>query len=119
MRIKLPVLSTVVCALLLTVTLTAAETKKTAAKHSSVPQAWPAETLTGKIVTADPSANRVVVKTTDGVSFDFDITSRTRIGANNRKVTLKDLQTDLNKGVSVKFVPERKGDIAQSIRING
>ncbi len=118
MKINLSVLGAVASALLLASTLPAAETSKTAAKHSPVPQVWPAETLTGTIMTVNPSADRVVVKS-GGVPFDFDITSHTRIQANNGKATLKDLQTDLNKGVSVKFVPEAKGDIAQSIQING
>lgn len=114
-----PALAAVVCALMFTVTLSAAPTNKIAARHSSGPQSWPAETLSGKIMTVDPSTGLVVVKTPDGVPFDFDITSHTRIDTSKGKVTLKDLQTDLNKGVSVKFVPEAKGDIAQSIQING
>ena len=119
MKIHLAVLGAVVCSLLFAVTPAAAETNNTSAKHSPVPQAWPAEVLSGKIISVDPSSGRMVVKTSDGVPFDFDINSHTRIDANNKRATLKALQSDLNKGVSVKFVPESKGDIAQSIQING
>jgi hypothetical protein len=31
----------------------------------------------------------------------------------NRAITLQDLQPDMNKGVSVRFVPERRGDGAR------
>ena len=61
----------------------------------------------------------VVIKTSDGVPFDFDITPNTRINASDHAVTLKDLMMDLNKQVSVKFVPERRGDVARSIKIDG
>ena len=51
--------------------------------------AWKPETLSGTIMTVDPDQNLVVVRTSDGVPFDMT------------------------------FTPERRGDVAKSIRING
>jgi hypothetical protein len=66
----------------------------------------------------NPAQNLVVVQTPDGVPFDMDVTARTRINAGDRSVALKDLTQDINKPVSVQFVPERRGDVAKSIRIS-
>jgi len=74
--------------------------------------------LSGKIVAVDQAKNVIVVKTPDGTPFDFDITHHTRIKSGDHPVATKDLSTDLNKDVSVKFVPERRGDVAESIRIS-
>jgi hypothetical protein len=73
----------------------------------STPRAWPSETLSGKITVVDPVQKVVVVQTPDGVPYDIDITANT------------DLARDINKQVSVEFVPERRGDVARSIRIGG
>lgn len=81
--------------------------------------AWPAETLSGKIMSVDPNLNVVVVKTSGGVPFDFDISRHTQIRSGGQALTIKDLATDVNKNVSVKFVPERRGDVAQTIQLNG
>jgi hypothetical protein len=34
-------------------------------------------------------------------------------------MVLKDLKQEVNKKVSVRLVPERRGDLARSIQING
>jgi hypothetical protein len=107
------------CALLLAVPLFAGGTNKNAAKAASIRAAWAPETISGKIITVDPGNNLVVIKTADGTPFDLDVTSHTRINTSDRSVALKDLIMDLNKQVSVKFIPERRGDVAESIRITG
>lgn len=80
---------------------------------------WPAETLAGTISMVEPGQHVVVVKSQDNVPFDMVITPKTHIMCNNQAVTLKDLSQYQNKNVSVRFVPEGRGDIAESIRING
>ena len=47
------------------------------------------------------------------------ITPMTHIWSGNRKVTLEDLEQYQDKQVSVRFVPARRGDVAESIRITG
>jgi len=114
MKSRLSMVGAAACALLLAVPLVAANTtRKTAARS-----AWPAETLSGTITMVDPGLKTVVVQT-GGVPFDMVVTGNTRIESGNRAITLRDLQQDLNKGVSIRFVPERRGDVARTIQLNG
>jgi hypothetical protein len=108
--------------LLLAVSLVAANGPATKPNQNTATierKAWPAETLAGKIMMVDPNQNLVVVETPDGVPFDILITPRTRINSTGQRVTLNNLSQDVNQNVSVKFVPEGRGDIARSIQING
>jgi hypothetical protein len=114
-----------VCALLLAIPLTAAnkpaaaKMKKSGTTTVAMRSAWPPETLSGKIAMVDPNRKLAVVKTPDGVTYDMVVTAKTRIESGAQAVALKDLTLDLNKPVSVKFTPERRGDVARSIRIAG
>jgi hypothetical protein len=101
------------CALLVGIPLMAAN--KTAALRS----VWPPETLSGTITMVDPAIKTVVIQTSDGIPFDMVVTGNTRIESGDRAITLQDLRQDMNKGVSVRFVPERRGDVARTIRLNG
>jgi hypothetical protein len=67
----------------------------------------------------DPAQNLMVVETPNGVPFDMVVNSKTRIKSGNQALTLKELTQDSNKTVSVKFIPERRGDVAKSIQIRG
>jgi hypothetical protein len=67
----------------------------------------------------DPARKMVVVTTPDGTPFDMVLTSRTRIKSGDQAVTLNQLTGDKDKSVSVRFTPERRGDVARSIRISG
>ncbi|HYW45210.1 MAG TPA: hypothetical protein VE959_20270 [Bryobacteraceae bacterium] len=82
-------------------------------------KAWPPEAVSGKIAMVEPARNLVVVKGPDGVPFDVVVTAKTRIKSGDQAITLKDLTQDTNKTVSVKYIPERRGDVAKSIRISG
>jgi hypothetical protein len=115
MKIKFSIAALTACALFLTMPLIAAN--KTT-KNTAVPNAWPAESLSGKIIMVNPAQNLVVVQTPDGVPFDMDVTAKTHIKAGDRAIGLKDMTQDINKPVSVQFVPERRGDVARSIRIS-
>jgi hypothetical protein len=81
--------------------------------------AWPPEFLSGKIVNVDPDRKLVVMQTPDGIPFDMVVTAKTLIKSGDQSIALKDLTRDMNQSVSVKFVPERRGDVAESIRLNG
>jgi hypothetical protein len=67
----------------------------------------------------DPSQKRVIVETPDQVTYSLVINAKTRIKSGNQALTLKDLTQDKNKTVSVRFTPERRGDVAKSIQISG
>ncbi|HEV2448109.1 MAG TPA: hypothetical protein VGS58_19395 [Candidatus Sulfopaludibacter sp.] len=121
----LRVLEAVAFAALLT--LPAAAATKAAAREHKAPartakaarHAWPAEDITGTIASVDPARHLVIVKTSDGVPFDMTVGRSTRIEAGTQTVKLDDLNSDVNKSVSVKFVPERRGDVARTIQITG
>ncbi len=106
-------LGAVVCWLTFLVPASAAQKAKTART------AWQPETLNGKIVSVDPAQKLVIVKDAAGVPFDMRVTASTRILADGQKLKLDGLKADAGKSVSVRFTPERSGDIAQSIQIAG
>lgn len=108
-------LSLVAGVFMLTATVTAAEKSKTAAERT----AWPPETLTGQIMMVVPAKNLVIVKGPDGVPFDLRVTPATHIESGDHKIALKDLNQDAQKSVSVRYVPERAGDIARTIKVTG
>jgi hypothetical protein len=91
--------------------------RKAAAKSAAVPNAWPPETMAGKITMVEPDRKLLVVVSPDGVPYDVVVTGATRITSGNQSVTLKGLEQYRNKNVTIKFVPERRGDVAESIRI--
>jgi hypothetical protein len=121
--VKWSILAITACALIGAAPLAAAS--RPAAKISkdmkpaaAVRRAWPQETLAGKVTMVDPAKTLVVVATPDGVTYDMVVTAKTRVQSGDQKITLKDLTRDKDKTVSVKFTPERRGDVARSIRIN-
>jgi len=90
-----------------------------AATSTAIRNAWPAETLSGTITTVEPGQKLVIVKGPDGVPFDVVVTPKTRIRSGDRVIAIKELTHYQNKDVSVRFLPERRGDVAESIRIGG
>jgi|SRR5579863_2658048 len=117
MKITFSIAAVTACVLLLTMPSIAAD-KIPANRTTKTSNAWPAENLSGKIIMVNPAQNLVVVQTPDGVPFDIDVTAKTRIRAGDHSLALKDLTQDIDKPVSVQFVPERRGDVAKSIRIS-
>ena len=82
-------------------------------------KAWPQETISGSIMSVDLAAKIVVVQDAGGTPFDLIVNTRTRIEGDGNKLTLKDLEGDTHKGASVRFIPERGGDVARSIQVQG
>jgi hypothetical protein len=124
-KLTVSILLCAVSGLLLAIPATAADktearpSKAKAVTATTTRSVWPAETFSGTIITVKPDQKLVVVKDPDGVPFDMVVTPKTRIGSGNRAVALKDLTQYQNKDVSVRFFPERRGDVAESIRIGG
>jgi hypothetical protein len=124
MRVKLSMLATMACALTMAIPLGAGsrpaeKTNKNMTKTAAMRSVWPAETLSGKITMVDPARKLVVVEPSDGVPFDMVVTANTRIKAGDQAIALKDLTREMNRTVSVRFNPERRGDVATSIHVNG
>jgi hypothetical protein len=77
--------------------------------------AWPPETISGLIALVDPVEKLLVIRTSDGIPYDMLLTPQTRIRSGDQMLSLQDLAGKTNQTVSVKFVPERRGDIAREI----
>ncbi|MCC7175427.1 MAG: hypothetical protein IT159_09550 [Bryobacterales bacterium] len=118
-------LSCVVCGLLLAIPAAAAGKAPAAPSKASVAASsarrtiWPPENLSGKILAVNPDHNLVIVKDAEGTNFDVVVTSKTRIRSGGRAIALKDLAQFQNKEVTLRLIPERRGDIAEWIRIEG
>jgi hypothetical protein len=90
----------------------------TASKNDKPRSQWPPENLSGHIDMVDTANHLLIVKDSSGTTFDFKVTPATRIREDGAKATLPDLSAKTNDEVTVHFVPERRGDIAESIKLN-
>ncbi len=63
----------------------------------------------------DPKMDLVVVRDYSGVPFDFKVAPSTRIDAGAKREELSQLAPQ--QSVSIRFVPEARGDIARSIQV--
>jgi hypothetical protein len=118
---QITALAAMTCAILLAVPMTAAQQSKAKAKTkpAAMRSMWPPETVSGKIEMVDPAAKLMVVEGPGGVPFDVVVTPKTRIESGGQGIKLKDLSQRTDQQVSVQYVPERRGDIARSIRVTG
>jgi hypothetical protein len=116
------ILAGAACALLSVMSAGAADkplATSTAAHSAAMRTTWPTESLSGTLSMVDRKDDLLVVKGPEGVPFDLTITPKTNIWSGDRKVSLETLEHYRNKQVSIRFVPERRGDVAESIRITG
>ena len=88
------------------------------ATTARIRNSWPPEMLSGKIMMVNPDQKLVVVQTANGVPFDMVVKPSTRIDQGTEKIDLPTLAQDVNRPVSIRFVPERSGDVARSIEVN-
>lgn len=86
------------------------------ADHHATMKRWPAENLKGTVSMVDPKMNLVVVRDSSGVPFDIKVAHTTRIDSGAKREQLSQLAP--KQSVSVHFVPEKRGDIAQTIQVN-
>jgi len=113
--------ASVVCGLLASPALAAGKssTRQTTTGNAAMRNAWPPESLSGTITMVDPARNLLVVAGPDQVPYDMVITHKTRIQSGDQPVSVNNLMDYKDKPVSIRFVPERKGDVAESIHIDG
>lgn len=107
-----PILSMLAAALALAAALPAASPNKTTMRSQ-----WAAQDINGTITMVDPAKRLVVVQTASGVPFDLDVTSQTQIRNGDQRLSLTNLNQDMNRNVSVRLIPERRGDVASWIRL--
>ncbi len=84
--------------------------------HTATAKRWPAQDLKGTVSMVNPKMNLVVVSDPSGVPFDIKVEHSTRIDAGAKREELSKLAP--NQSVSVRFVPEGRGDIARSIQVS-
>lgn len=95
----------------------AAAEKKAAAAEKPKAEFAKAETISGTLQMVAADKKIVVVTGSAGTPFDFKVTGATRIKVAGKKAKLDELASQTNKAVSVKFLPTRSGNVAQSIEI--
>lgn len=78
---------------------------------------WAPENLSGKIAAVDVGKSIVVVHDPSGTPFDFVVTPSTKIKSGTERLKLSDLASKTNDKVSVRYIPERSGDIARLVEI--
>jgi hypothetical protein len=97
----------------------AAKSKGAKAAASEQPKAEAAtpETISGtlQIIVADKKL--VVLTDARGIPFNFKVTGATRIKVAGKKAKLAELAGQANKSASVKFLPLRSGNVAQTIDV--
>ncbi len=76
-----------------------------------------AETLSGTIWMVDQTKRLVVVRDASGIPFDFIVPRSVRIKSSTGAVKLQDLASMKDRTVHIKFMPERRGDVAESMRV--
>ena len=93
--------------------------RHTAVSASAVPMAWAPEMLSGKIEMVIPAQRLIVVQAANGIPFDMIVGPGTRIVSGDQRLTIQDLRQYENHDVRLRFIPERRGDVAQSIHFQG
>lgn len=76
------------------------------------------ETMSGTLTIVQPQKGLIVVTASNGVPFDFQA-SRARIEVNGARAKLDSIQQDMNKQITVRFVPYPRGDMARSVTVIG
>jgi ABC-type amino acid transport substrate-binding protein len=76
-----------------------------------------AETISGTLRMVAADKKIVVLTDSAGTPFNFKVTGTTRIKVAGKKAKLDELASQTNKAASVKFLPTRSGNVAQSIEI--
>ena len=114
MKFILPALA---AALALAGPIWAASPNKPTVRHQAARAAWAAQNLTGTIAIVDPAKRLLVVQTAGGIPYDLDVTRQTQIRSGAQRLSLDNLKQDVNQTVTVRFVPQRRGDVASRIRL--
>ena len=106
---------------LLGVTPSMAKQYKTQASQAADPAvhalAGP-QTISGTISMVVPANHLVIVKNAAGTPFDFRVAKFTKIDINGQKATLRQLSSEINNSVSVRFVPLTSGNLARTIKVS-
>jgi len=92
--------------------------KKAAAAEKPKAAFAKAETISGTLQMVVAEKKIVVLADSAGTPFNFKVTGATRIKVAGKKAKLNDLASQTSKTASVKFLPTRSGNVAQTIEIS-
>lgn len=101
----------------------AAPSKEKPAEEKAAPAEKPKEeaakpeTIAGTLHMVVTDKKIVVVTDSTGTPFNFKVTGATRIKVGGKKAKLDELAGQTDKSASVKFLPLRSGNVAQSIEV--
>ena len=110
--------------ILLAVAQEAAKPKEAPAEEKAAPAEKPKaeaakpETISGTIEMVATDKKLVVIADSAGVPFSFKVTGATRIKVAGKKAKLDELANQTKKSASVKFLPLRSGNVAQTIEVS-
>ena len=76
-----------------------------------------AEDLSGTISMVDPTDKEVTLVGSNGVPYDFRVTTKTLVELSNNKIGANELASGDHKQATVHFVPMSNGNLAQKIQI--
>jgi hypothetical protein len=76
------------------------------------------ETLSGSITSFDREHKVLIVKASNGVTYNFAVRASARITSGTQPIKLGELASQANKQASVTFVPTGHGNIARFIEIS-
>lgn len=91
--------------------------QEAAQKPEAAAPAVKAETVSGTLAMVVTDKKLVVLTGTGGVPYNFKVTGSTRIKVDGKKAKLDELAGLGKRAVTVKFLPVRAGNIAQSIEV--
>ena len=101
----------------------AAPSKEQPAEEKAAPAEKPKaeavkpETISGTLQMVVADKKLVVLTDSSGIPFDFKVSGATRVKVGGKKAKLDDLAAQTSKSASVKFLPLRTGNVAQSIEV--
>lgn len=77
------------------------------------------EELSGTIGYVSPSAKELTLMGANGIPYDFDLTAMSRIEQSGSKIARSELTDQSHKQATIKFVPTKRGNLAERVEITG
>lgn len=119
---KVALLLTITSALLLGIQTASAQKSESAGSETGVVQArWSSykpETIEGMLSMVVTEQKLVVVTSSEGVPYNFQLTKKTKIEIGGIASSFDDLAGHIHGQATVTFVPRRNGNMAQSIVVS-
>jgi hypothetical protein len=96
---------------------TAQQIKESSSKNANHVLAS-AEELSGTIAFVGPADKEVTLIGANGVPYDFQLTSKTKVDVAGRMIGATQLATENHKEATVRFLPTTRGNLAERLEIS-